>query len=250
MIRLCLRGMAILEKVDDNTNKYLYVVENYHKICYNVGEYKSKYRFENDRIEIMAVTKTVAPEIVNVAIGAGIGLIGENKVQEYMSKKGSYDKSAQVHFIGHLQTNKVKQIINDVSVIESVDNLKLACEIDRQAKKNGHDMDIFIEVNVGNEISKSGIDIKSLDEFVYQVAELQNIHIKGLMAIPPINADEKHYAVLQEAFMRLKDKKIKNASMETLSVGMSGDYEVAIKYGSNIVRIGTGLFGKRKYMEV
>ena len=133
----------------NNSNKYLYVVENYHNICYNVNQLKSKYHSDNDVFQIMAVTKTVEPEIINVAIENGINLLGENRVQEFLSKKDFYDKKADVHFIGHLQTNKVKYIINDVSMIESVDSFKLASEIDKHARQNNLTMDILIEVNVG-----------------------------------------------------------------------------------------------------
>ena len=198
----------------------------------------------------MAVTKTVEPEKVNFAVSQGITLLGENRVQEYLSKKDSYDKSAKVHIIGHLQTNKVKYIINDVDMIQSVDSLKLANEINRLAEKNSRVMDVLLEVNIGDEASKSGVSAQALYELAGQISVLDNIRIRGLMAIPPIGADESVFEHMKELFEGLKEKKLRNMQADVLSMGMSGDYELAIKHGSNLVRIGTKLFGARKYMEV
>ena len=231
---------------DKNKINYGYIVENYNRICYNIKDAKSKYRNSEERIDLMAVTKTIESEIINIAIDCGITLLGENRVQEYLLKKDSYDKKADVHIIGHLQTNKVKYIINDVSMIQSVGSIKLACEIDRHAKANNRTMDVLLEVNIGGEESKNGISAEFLDELAEQVSELDNVRIKGLMAIPPINSEELLYYKMQQLFNDIKDKNIKNADVSVLSVGMSGDYEMAIKYGSNLVRIGTGLFGARK----
>jgi hypothetical protein len=168
-------------------------------------------------------------------------------VQEFLSKKDSYDSSAEVHFIGHLQTNKVKYIINDVTMIQSVDSLKLANEINRLAEKNHRVTDVLIEVNIGAEASKSGVMQDGLFTLVEQAAQLENIRIKGLMAIPPIGSDESVFAQMNELFSELRVKAVPNTSMDILSMGMSGDYELAIKHGSNLVRIGTKLFGARNY---
>lgn len=233
-----------------NHPEYKYILENYKEICYNIENAKVKYRNSDDNVRIMAVTKTVAPEKINFAIAQGITLLGENRVQEFMSKKDEYDKKADVHFIGHLQSNKVKYIINDVKLIQSVDSLKLAKEIDRLAEKNNKIMDILIEVNIGGELSKSGVIQDNLPELIYQISELKNVKIKGLMAIPPIGCGEDVFEKMNGIFVNLKEKNIHNVSMEILSMGMSGDYEQAIKHGSNLVRIGTKLFGARKYLEV
>ena len=131
-------------------------------------------------MSLIAVTKTVDPAAVNHAVSLGIRLLGENRVQEYISKKDFYDKNAEVHFIGHLQTNKVKYIIDSVSMIQSVDSIKLAEEIDRHAGRIGRCQDILIEVNIGGEKSKSGIAASGLEELVYQVSELENIRVRGL----------------------------------------------------------------------
>ena len=225
------------------------VSENYKRICYNVENARSKYRSPDEKVEIMAVTKTVAPEKINFAISQGITLLGENRVQEYLSKKDQYDKTAQVHMIGRLQTNKVKYIINDVTMIQSVDSVKLAKEINRLAEKNNRVMDILLEINIGDEVSKSGISAEGLDELVYEAAQLENVRIKGLMAIPPIGCGEDMFDKMHSLFLRVKEMSVPNVSMEILSMGMSGDYELAVKHGSNLVRIGTALFGARKYLE-
>ena len=233
-----------------NRPEFEYILENYKEICYNVENAKVKYSRESEDISIMAVTKTVAPEKINFAISQGITLLGENRVQEFLSKKDEYDKKADVHFIGHLQSNKVKYIINDVKLIQSVDSFKLAKEINRLAVKNTKTMNILIEVNIGDEESKSGVHVSALDELIEQISELENIRIKGLMAIPPIGCGEEVFEKMNELYMKQKAKNIDNVSMEILSMGMSGDYEQAIKHGSNLVRIGTKLFGARKYLEV
>ncbi len=237
----------ITQKIQDK--KFEYLIENYKEICYNIKDSKSKYRKHDDNVRIMAVTKTVEPEFINFAIEQGIDLLGENRVQEFLSKKDSY-KPCEVQFIGHLQTNKVKYIINDVSQIQSVDSFKLAAEIDRQAKKNDKTMDILIEVNIGDELSKSGISRSGVLELAKRISELENVRINGLMAIPPINADDSIYGSLQELYHEIGQKKLNHINMNVLSVGMSGDYVKAVQYGSNLVRIGTKLFGARKYLEV
>ncbi len=224
-----------------------YIDENLRRITYNVGEAKAKYRRESDEIRIMAVTKTVAPEAVNHAVDLGVTLLGENRVQEYMSKKDMYSQKAEVQFIGALQTNKVKYIIDSVTLIHSVNSIKLAREIDKRAEGISVKRDVLIEVNVGDEMSKTGADAAMLNELIYEAAELPNIRIKGLMTIPPIENAEKHLCRMQEIFEEYKSKSIDGVQMDILSMGMSGDYVTAIKYGSNLIRIGRGLFGPREY---
>lgn len=222
------------------------VSENLKRVQYNIAEAKAKYRNENDDVRLMAVTKTVPYEIVNSVIEQGVDLLGENRVQEYLDKKDHYDKNAEVHFIGHLQTNKVKYIIDSVKCIHSVDSLKLAAEIERLAEKNGIVMNVLTEVNIGGEESKSGIGIDMLDELVYGISEMKNIKLCGLMTIPPVGNSEFYFEKMQRIFEDLKAKKVDNVSMDILSMGMSADYVEAIKYGSNIVRVGSAIFGARK----
>ena len=225
------------------------IADNIKEIRENVGNAVAKYRAGDDGVRIMAVTKTVLPGKINFAVSQGLTLLGENRVQEYLSKKDSYDKSAEVHMIGHLQTNKVKYIIDSVSMIQSVDSLKLASEINRLAAAHDRKMDVLLEVNIGDEASKSGIGAESVFDLAEQMLPLTNVRIRGLMAIPPIGADEKVFAHMKELYEQLKDRKLPNVSADVLSMGMSGDYEVAVKHGSTLVRIGTKLFGARKYME-
>jgi len=227
-------------------SNYSYVDENLKLIRENVGEAAEKCGRKAEDIRIMAVTKTVAPEIVNHAIELGLDLLGENRVQEYLSKAEAYSP-AEVHFIGGLQTNKVKYIIESVSMIQSVDSLKLGTEIDRLAAKHGRVMDILCEVNIGGEESKGGVAPDKLRELIAQLAQLKNIRIKGLMTIPPPSQSDIFLGRMQELYNDLRDNKIEGADMQVLSMGMTHDYAEAVKYGSTLVRIGTGLFGARDY---
>ena len=237
----------LVSKNPQPTQMYPEVAENLREIRQKVADAEKRFGREEGSVRIMAVTKTVPPEKINAAVAEGITLLGENRVQEYLSKKDQYDSSAEVHIIGHLQTNKVKYIIDSVTMIQSVDSIKLAREIDRLAEKHGRVMDILLEVNIGGEESKSGVAESGLMELAEQAAELKNLRIRGLMAIPPIGAEEALYEEMRKLYEQLKEKALPNAQIDTLSMGMSGDYETAVKYGSNLIRIGTGLFGARDY---
>ena len=228
-------------------NNFSYIDENLRAINENVREAVQKYRSPEEKVRIMAVTKTVPPEAVNHAVSLGIDLLGENRVQEYLSKADYYAKSAEVHMIGHLQTNKVKYIINSVSMIQSVDSVKLAHEISRLAVANNKTMDILCEVNIGGEDSKSGIAPSELDELIEQIVTLEGIRIKGLMTIPPPSESDIFLGRMQELFNNLRAKNKYGISPDILSMGMTHDYVQAVKFGSNLVRIGTGLFGERNY---
>lgn len=221
------------------------VCEKYRRALYNVQETKAKYRKSDESVRLMVVTKTVPAEIVNDVIDCGADLLGENRVQEYLEKKDIY-KPAEVHFIGHLQSNKIKYIINSVECIHSVDSLELAKEISKAAVKNGKVMKVLAEVNIGGEESKFGISPEKLDELIYGASELEGIKLCGLMTIPPKGNSEAYFEKMQELFNETGNKNVKNVSMDILSMGMSADYVEAIKYGSNIVRIGSGIFGARK----
>ena len=227
-----------------NSNDLAYIDENLRIIRERCAEAKEKYRSPDDNIRIMAVTKTVAPEAVNHAVKLGLDLLGENRVQEYLSKADAYDKSAEVHFIGHLQTNKVKYIINSVSMIQSVDSLRLGQEISRLAVKNGRVMDILCEVNIGGEDSKSGIAPAELKQLIAELRELEGIRIRGLMTIPPPSDSDLFLGRMKELYDSVSSE---YEGMDTLSMGMTHDYAEAIRYGSTLVRIGTGLFGARDY---
>lgn len=199
-------------------------------------------------VTLMAVTKTVDPAIVNLAVEEGITLLGENRVQEYLSKRDSYLlDQASVHFIGHLQTNKVKQIIDKVDMIQSVSSVKLAQEIHKEASKINKTMDVLLEVNIGKEESKSGFEKETLAEALDILSGLSGIRIRGLMCIPPRENAEKFFYEMNQLFVDIRGKKLDNISMDFLSMGMSEDYPLAIRYGSNLVRLGSALFGPRSY---
>ena len=200
----------------------------------------------------MAVTKTVDPVLVNARHRAGITLLGENKAQELCAKYDSYHKDGvQIHFIGHLQTNKVRQIVDKVSMVESVDSIKLAREIDRHCAAIGKVMDVLLEVNIGREENKTGVFPELLPALLEEAGKLEHIRVRGLMTIPPVCETEEevlqYFSQMRQLFIDIKQKKYDNISMEILSMGMSADYLAAVRCGSNIVRIGTAMFGQRNY---
>ncbi len=199
-----------------------------------------------DDIQIMAVTKTVAPEIVNIAIENGIHLLGENRVQEYMKKYEHYNISSEnVHFIGNLQTNKVKYIIDKVSMIQSVSSFDLVKEIDKRSSLLMKTMDILVEVNIADEASKSGFSENEVLDAILHISSYKNIKIKGLMCIPPKENVELYFGKMNELFCKIKAQNIDQVSMDLLSMGMSGDYEKAVLHNSNIIRLGSAMFGQR-----
>ena len=221
--------------------------ENFLRICNNIEDAKAKAN-RTDSVRLMAVTKTVPVERVNYAVSLGIDLLGENRVQEFLEKREGYSP-AEVHFIGGLQTNKVKYIVDKVSMIHSVDSFHLAKEISKRAAAAGRVMDILTEINIGDEQTKGGITAESAIDFCRKVAELNGVRLRGLMTIPPPGCDERVFAEMQELFESVRLlKEIDKSQFDVLSMGMSGDYQKAIKYGATIVRIGSGLFGQRKYI--
>ena len=226
-------------------------IDNYKRIKEDVAQTAIRAGRSADDVRLMCVTKTVEPEYINPVLDLGADLVGENRVQEYCSKLDTLHlDGVEKHIIGHLQTNKVKYIAGRVDMIESVDSLKLAREISKEFKKANSTANVLVEVNIGREESKSGCDIDELEELLYQISELDCIKVKGLMTIPPI-CDElqarKYFALMNKKFLELKEKKIDGVEMQTLSMGMSADYEAAILEGSNIVRVGSAIFGARKY---
>lgn len=226
-------------------------IDNYNRILDDVKNTAIKAGRLADDVRLMCVTKTVEPEYINPVLDLGADLIGENRVQEYCGKLETLHlDGVEKHIIGHLQTNKVKYIAGRVDMIESVDSLKLAKEISKEFKKADATANVLVEVNIGKEESKSGCDIEVLEELLYQITELPNIKVKGLMTIPPIcdeNEARKYFASMHDKFLEIKEKNIEGIEMKTLSMGMSADYEAAILEGSNIVRVGSAIFGARKY---
>ena len=205
-------------------------------------------------VTLLAATKTVPVEVINYAIDTlGITCIGENRVQELLEKYDALHKdNVSIHFIGRLQTNKVKYIIDKVSLIHSVDSLRLAREIDRQAKKHGLVMDILIELNIAAEESKGGILPEEFDGFLEEIASLSAIRPVGLMVIPPATATKEetfeYFTRTYQFFVDFSETKMhKNIDTYILSMGMSDSYADAVSCGSNLVRIGSAIFGKRNY---
>lgn len=241
-----------MERFTPDKNRLKSVEENYKRVLENVKESAVKAGRSESDVRLMCVTKTVEPAYINKAIELGADLIGENRVQEYLGKRDELNLSGvERHLIGHLQTNKVKQIVGEVDMIESVSSVKLAKEISKVSLQKGIVTNCLVEVNVGKEESKSGIYLEELEETLCEIAQLPAIKIKGLMTIPPIceTPDEarRYFAMLRQSFIDIKDKKTDNIDMEILSMGMSGDYEAAIAEGSNIVRVGSAIFGARQY---
>ena len=207
-------------------------------------------RNKND-ITLVAVTKTHPAEMINEAIKNGVTDIGENKVQEIMDK---YDKVDPVrwHLIGHLQTNKVKYIIDKVYMIHSVDSIKLMDEIERQAEKKGVcEIKILIQVNITGEETKFGIDAGSIDEMLEHAGSLKHVKVCGFMTIltkfDSELSNRLHFRDIKQKFIDISQNKYDNVTMKFLSMGMSGDYEVAVEEGATIVRVGTKIFGERNY---
>lgn len=202
-------------------------------------------------ITLIAVTKTHEPDIINEAIDLGITDIGENKVQEIVRK---YDavKPVRWHLIGHLQTNKVKYIIDKVYMIHSVDSVHLMDEIDRQAEKHGIVMKILIQVNISGEETKFGINPRDIDILLSHAASLSHVKVCGLMTILPKDDDcmnnKLHFVNIKRLYLDISEKKYDNICMDYLSMGMSGDFEEAVMEGSNMVRVGSAIFGERKYV--
>lgn len=228
------------------------IEENFKETNDKIAEAAEKSGRKREDVRFMAVTKTVEPIFINHALSLGIDLIGENRVQEFMGKKDELHlDGVETHLIGHLQTNKVRQIVGNVSSIDGVDSVKLAKEIGKVSEKNGICTDILLEINIGAEESKFGFSPDAVMQSVCEIAEIGGIHVRGLMAVPPICDNSVKNRVffenMRQLFIDIGAKRIHNVSMDILSMGMSGDYEQAVLSGANMVRIGSALFGARNY---
>jgi len=206
---------------------------------------------KDEKIEIIGVTKTVDVEQINEAISIGIKNIGENRVQELTKKYDIIGDKANYHMIGHLQSNKVKYIIDKVELIHSLDRMSLAKELNKRAKMNDLIINTLIQVNVAEEESKHGLKVDNVIPFIEKISKYHNIKVKGLMTIAPYveNPEDIRWVFrdLRELSSTIKAKDYKHVDMEILSMGMTNDYTIAIEEGANMIRIGTGLFGKRNY---
>lgn len=204
-----------------------------------------------DSVTLVAVTKMVNFSLVAEAIQAGVTDIGENKVQELLKKKEAFGNNINYHLIGHLQTNKVKKIIGMTSLIHSVDSIRLLDEIDRRSGEQGVITDILAEINIAQELSKTGMQVRDLLPFVERCSLLKNIRLKGLMTMAPYTQED---FVIRDVFRKaysiqsdIAQRNYENVTMEHLSMGMSHDYKIAIEEGATIVRVGSKIFGERQY---
>jgi len=259
----------------ENFNNFEYIEKNlnsiYKKINMALSNRDSLYKNGvNETVRLLAVTKTVGVEKINFAISKGVNLIGENKVGELLEKYDKLNKNGlEIHFIGNLQKNKVKYIIDKVDLIQSVNSIRLAEEINKRAYVKNKKMDILVELNIGNEESKIGISPGETFEFINTLKDFENLRVKGLMTIPPPICDQydqsdkfdksdefdknfdkkveinKYFTKMFKIFVDISAKNIDNINMQVLSMGMSDDFEEAILYGSNTVRIGRAIFGER-----
>ena len=204
------------------------------------------------RVLLVAASKMNDAGRVREAVAAGVDACGENRVQELVEKneQHAYD-GAPLHFIGHLQKNKIKYLVGVANLIESVDSEELLTLIDRRAEKLGVTQDVLLEVNIGREEAKSGLAPEDVLKTVEFAAPLAHVRVRGLMAIPPVGASaddsRPYFAAMRELFIDIGAKKYDNTSMDFLSMGMSGDFEAAIEEGANVVRVGSAIFGARDY---
>ncbi len=234
----------------EKCSEFSYIHENLNEIEDRASKAAVKSGRNPAEIKILGATKTVSAEKINYAISKGLKLIGENRVQELTSKWEDIDKErCESHFIGTLQTNKIKYILDKVSLIHSISNIRQVKEISRLLNGTQSQMKVLVEVNVGNEQSKSGVLFEELHEFLHEISEIPHIKVEGLMCIPPIYEEKEklfsYFSQIHKYYVDIGAKKIDNISMSILSMGMSDDYEEAILAGANLIRVGSALFGNR-----
>lgn len=227
------------------------IIDNYNNIKENVIKTAQNCGRNPDDITLIAVSKTKPLSDIEELITIGVKDFGENKVQELCDKYEHVSKPVDFHLIGHLQTNKVKYVVDKACMIHSVDSIKLAKEIQKEAAKKNVICQILIEVNVAEEDSKFGLKVPDVISFVEEISTYPNIHINGLMTIAPFVDDpednRQYFHTLKQLSLDIKSKNIDNVSMNVLSMGMTNDYKIAIEEGSTMVRVGTAIFGARNY---
>ena len=240
-----------MEWLSDN-ERFTAIEENLKIINNDIAEAAIKSGRKPEDVLLMGVTKTVEPKFINHAIGCGVNLIGENKVQEFLLKEPELKMDlCKAHLIGHLQSNKVKKIVGKVDTIQSVDTVDIAKEIGKRSVQQGIITKVLLEVNVGNEDSKFGFSSDELLERAAEIAEIEGLTVDGLMCVAPICEKDAEirsiFSNMHRMFIDIGAKKIDNMNMNVLSMGMSGDYRQAILEGSNLVRVGSSIFGARIY---
>ncbi len=225
-------------------DNYKAVEDKVQKACERAGRARSE-------VTLIAVSKTKPLSMIQELLPLGVRDFGENKVQELTAKEEALQKDIRWHMIGHLQRNKVKYVVDKACMIHSVDSLRLAQEISREAVKHETMVSILIEVNVAGEESKFGVSPSETEDLVRETAKLPNIQVEGLMTIAPYVEDPEEnrpvFRNLRNLSVDIRGKNIDNVNMNVLSMGMTGDYEVAIEEGATHVRVGTGIFGERNY---
>lgn len=231
------------------TGEFDYIKRNIEEVRKRVAAAAYRAGRKPEDIQIIAVTKTVGVEKINCAVDEGLNVLGENRVQELCEKYDILNRDCKWDLIGHLQTNKVKYIIDKVNLIHSVDRMELIQEIQKKAEKVGRAVDILVQVNVAEEKSKFGLPVHEIKKFIKMIKSYDAIKVKGLMTIAPylqdIEAVRPVFKELYKKFIDIREENIDNIDMKLLSMGMSNDFEAAIEEGANIVRIGTAIFGKR-----
>ena len=227
------------------------IKENIDRVEQNIKAACAACGRETGEVKLIAVSKTKPVPMLEEAYANGCRDFGENKVQELVDKYEIMPKDIRWHMIGHLQRNKVKYIVDKVFLIHSVDSLRLAQEIEKEAAKKGVSVNVLVEVNVAGEESKFGATAQEAVSLVEQIAQLPHVRVKGLMTIAPYVEDSEenrpYFEKLKQIYVDIIHKNIDNVFMEELSMGMTGDYEVAITEGATYIRVGTGIFGEREY---
>jgi PLP dependent protein len=227
------------------------IKENLSKVEQNIQAACKRAGRLREEVTLIAVSKTKPISMIEEVMEEGIIDFGENKVQELTTKYEVLSKNLKWHLIGHLQTNKVKYIIDKVAFIHSVDSFKLAEQIDKEAAKKGIVCNVLIEVNIANEDTKFGISADEAYSLIFEISKLKNLQVRGLMTIAPFvdnpEKNREHFRNLRQLNIDIKMKNIDNVNMDVLSMGMTGDYEVAIEEGATMVRVGTGIFDERDY---
>ncbi len=233
-------------------SRFRFIEDQYKEILEKIAEAAVKSGRSPSDVRFMAVTKTHEPVLINHALSLGVDLIGENKVQELLSKwEYLSPPDVEKHLIGHLQSNKVRKIVGVVSMIQSVDSVSLLQEIERQSALKGLTTDVLLEVNIGEESAKTGLSPDSVFATAFSVEALPHVRLRGLMAVPPICETEAeirgYFAKMRRIYEDVKALTLPTAAIDTLSLGMSQDYVPAILEGSTLVRVGSALFGMRRY---
>ena len=227
--------------INENISK---VRENIVKACEKAGR-------NPEEVTLIAVSKTKPVSAIEEALLSGTLDYGENKVQELCDKYDVLPKNIRWHMIGHLQRNKVKYLVGKTYLVHSVDSLRLAEQIEKEFAKHNQVCDILVEVNIAQEESKFGINAKETEELIRKIAKFEHVRIKGLMTIAPYTEDpesnREYFREIKKLSVDIRDKNIDNVSMNVLSMGMTGDYMVAVEEGATMVRVGTGIFGERNY---